>query len=197
MMPRRQCTLLVYRKGQDWPRAETEGNKGAAKQRKERREKETKAEVVAFSRCSCGQRVAGRLAGIELDGSSPGNRIFSLFPSSLPPSGASPLSLSTSLALCPSLPGSNARFRTLLFSRSLKPLCSTIPNAPVALARSYRRRSTPTSSLILSLWRLATPCNLRNAEDSRTLEIDRAPLHFEITMLFRGTNLYVFYAFPK
>ena len=42
------------------------------------RKRKRRQKVVAFSRCSCAQRVAGRLAGIELDGSSPGNRIFSL-----------------------------------------------------------------------------------------------------------------------
>ena len=56
---------------------ETKARRGSEKWRMTRKRKR-RQKVVAFSRCSCAQRVAGRLAGIELDGSSPGNRIFSL-----------------------------------------------------------------------------------------------------------------------
>lgn len=107
------------------------------KVKNDKKKAKRRQKVVAFSRCSCAQRVAGRLAGIELDGSSPGNRIFYLSRArTLPPSlhthslfvhssFSIPLFLSLSLSSVP-----------VLLSRSLCALTLSSISSSVIIALS-------------------------------------------------------------
>lgn len=107
------------------------------KVKNDKKKAKRRQKVVAFSRCSCAQRVAGRLAGIELDGSSPGNRIFYLSRARTPPpslhthslfvhsSFSIPLFLSLSLSSVP-----------MLLSRSLCALTLSSISSSVIIALS-------------------------------------------------------------
>lgn len=161
------------------------------KVKNDKKKAKRRQKVVAFSRCSCAQRVAGRLAGIELDGSSPGNRIFYLSRARTPPPSLHTHSLfvhsSFSIPLFLSLSLSSV---LVLLSRSLCALTLSSISSSVIIALSLslflsislvltlKSRSSSTShhihtgstsafSLSLSICRLATPCILRErAEDS-------------------------------
>lgn len=117
------------------------------KVKNDKKKAKRRQKVVAFSRCSCAQRVAGRLAGIELDGSSPGNRIFYLSRARTPPpslhahslfvhsSFSIPLFLSLSLSSVP-----------VLLSRSLCALTLSSISSSVIIALSLSLSLSPSPS---------------------------------------------------
>ena len=118
----------------------TKARRGSRKLRMTRKRKR-RQKVVAFSRCSCAQRVAGRLAGIELDGSSPGNRIFCLSLAHHLPPFALVLTLFISLSL--SLSFSLSLFTSLCHSvpyRCSSRVCSNLLARPTFLSPLFLYR---------------------------------------------------------
>lgn len=105
---------------------------GQAEENTRDEEKKPKAEVVVFARCSCNQRVAGRLAGIDRT-----RWLVARQPDFLSLSLSRQLSLSSFArcrSLCPSLPDRSQRLRSILCS-------SRVRSEPPSTRPSPRRRS--------------------------------------------------------